>query len=33
MDLTKAILRLTENLPSHLEMHDRQIIATALYLQ
>jgi len=33
IDLTREIIRLTEDLPDHLEMHDRQIIATALLLQ
>ncbi len=33
IDLTSDIIRLTENLPAHLEMHDRQIIATAIFLQ
>ncbi len=33
IDLTKSIIRFTEGLPSELEMHDRQIIATALSLK
>lgn len=33
IDLTKSIIRITEGLPYELEMHDRQIIATALSLQ